>query len=121
MAAYDRCLGGVHSISWAAMSNRDHYFIGDVMTCVICLNPLQLTWTFFHGEAVCIVCHAPYTVLHYENDVLVSKDPKCQVPPDEIPRFRDLWVKCGQDLEAFEPLARELDDELKRAKGLEVT
>jgi len=74
--------------------------------CVVCGEPLSLGWTIVHGNADCIYCGAPYTVLHYEKqldgkDKLVSTSPRSDLPEQLIPKLRELWQRVDTWNEFF--------------------
>jgi len=64
------------------------------MICTVCDSQLRFRWTDTSGVAVCVVCGAPYHILHYDDDDgRVDKPPEFQLLPEWIPIARRYYAE----------------------------
>jgi len=63
--------------------------------CKICGEHLRCRWSDLHGEGVCMVCGAPYQLLHYDKNDKFIKDAKpiLNIKNKWIPIIKEYWEK----------------------------
>lgn len=65
-----------------------------LLGCSVCDSELRFRWTDTHGVAVCIMCGAPYRILHYgEDNKRVEKPPECQLLPEWVAIARRYYAE----------------------------
>ena len=66
--------------------------------CIICGNPLTVSWTDTHGIAACVTCNATFRIYHYEGDPprRVDKPPTCLVLYEWVEPLRRFWRETGK-------------------------
>jgi len=64
----------------------------DKQNCTICENELVLTWTDYHGEAICISCNANYQVYQYDEERnRIDAPPKLKIFDVYVPWAKRYW------------------------------
>ena len=62
--------------------------------CEICNSPLQCRWTDRHGEGICLICGAPYQLMHGSKEQETEGNyPYLLIKPEWIPILREYWEK----------------------------
>lgn len=65
--------------------------------CEICGEELHCRWTDTHGCGACLTCGAPYTLLHYDNNVLLDKPPALALKPGWAPLMKQYWQETKRN------------------------
>jgi hypothetical protein len=60
--------------------------------CEVC-GSKSVTWTDYHGEAVCMTCGTPYQILQYDENNKPIKDavPRMNIKAEYVPLLRQYW------------------------------
>ena len=66
---------------------RANQHIGEKTHCDICGKDLDVRWTDYHGEAVCMTCGAPYDMKGFRN----TPETKLSLKKEFIPIIKEYW------------------------------
>jgi hypothetical protein len=73
--------------------------MSDKQVCQICDTGLRMSWTDYHGEAVCQMCGTPYQVFQYdENNNRIDAPPAINIKDDYVPKLREYWQKFRRNM-----------------------